>query len=255
MTFRVLRRSAWSAQTILGLLAVTLLPACLTSSAFGQSVSSNRSSDAYYIGYFGNANLPGFPDTQVNIVNPGSTGGYSQTDFKTPVGDLCANIYVFKADQEMVECCSCFVSPNGHIQLSTNLDLTKNPFQNPATVPVPVAGVIKIVSSDPFSDDTCSESASSGGGSATLDKAGTGYDPDGSLRTWNTHARQTVGGASPLYTVTEVPFRPASLGHFTRDDTFSSEGATELIKLQSQCYVLQNTGSGRGRCTCGTTPI
>jgi hypothetical protein len=41
--------------------------------------------------------------------------------------------------------------------------------------------------------------------------AATNYGPIGSLRSWNTHSRQTVGGATPLYTVTETPFRPADL--------------------------------------------
>ena len=244
-TTRVLRRSARSAQTVYGLLAITLLLTCLTSTAFAQS-------DAYYIGYFGNANLPGFPDSRVEIVNTGSTGGYSRFDGKQPVGDLCANIYVFKADQQMVECCSCFTTPNGHIQLSTNLDLTNNALQNSAVVPPPVAGVIKIVSSTTVSGITGAPrganfcNLASGGGETfpNLAVAATSYAPSGSLRTWNTHTRLTVGGASPLYTESEIPLRPADL----------SWDGSELSKLQAQCYFLWNTGSGKGRCTCGATP-
>jgi hypothetical protein len=36
------------------------------------------------------------PEPFLGIVNPGSTGG-----------DVCANLYVFDAHQEMLECCSC----------------------------------------------------------------------------------------------------------------------------------------------------
>jgi len=242
MTKAVLK-SARRCPTTLGLLAVTLILTCLMSPvAFAQPTGA---ADAYYIGYFGNANLAGYPDSQVNIVNPGSTGGYSRNDFLTPVGDLCANIYVFKADQEMVECCSCYTTPNGHIQLSTNVDLTSNPLQNGVQVPAPVAGVIKIVSSSPFSNGLCTESASAGGVTKVLPVAATTYAANGSLRTWNTHARMTVGGSSPLFTLTEVPFRPATL----------SLDGTELSKIQAQCYFLWNTGSGKGRCTCGGTPI
>ena len=208
--------------------------ATATGAGIPLTFTSPGQADAYYLGYFGNANMTGFPDSQMNIVNPGSTGGYNGTTDgqKTPVGNLCANIYVFKADQEMVECCSCLITPNGHIQLSTNVNLTANPLQNPATVPIPVAGVIKIVSSN------------TAGGCAVgnIAVAGTQYAPNGSLRTWNTHARQTVGGASPLYTVTETPFRPGTLE------------ATELSKIQAQCYFLDVAGSGRGRCTCGGVP-
>jgi hypothetical protein len=228
--------------TTLGFLVATLILTCLMSPvAFAQATGP---ADAYYIGYFGNANMAGFPDSQVNIVNPGSTGGYARTDFLTPVGDLCSNIYVFKADQEMVECCSCYTTPNGHIQLSTNIDLTSNALQNPGVVAAPVAGVIKIVSSNPIGG-SCTESVSAGGVSSTLPVAATTYGPNGSLRTWNTHSRQTVGGTTPLYTVTETPFRPGTL---------SADG-TELSKIQAQCYFLWRAGSGKGRCTCGATPL
>jgi hypothetical protein len=236
-------KSASRAQVKFGFLAATLILTCLMSPAFAQTAQFDRTGDgdAYYIGYFGNANLAGFPDSQLNIVNTGSTGGYSILDFKTPVGDLCANIYVFKADQEMVECCSCYTTPNGQIQLSTNVDLTSNPLQNTATVPAPVAGVIKIVSSDSFSGGTCIQSASAGGVTSLLPVAATSYSPDGSLRSWNTHSRKTTAS---LYTVTEIPFRPARL---------DSHGS-ELSKLQAQCFFIWNTGSGKGRCTCGTEP-
>jgi hypothetical protein len=224
------------AQKTFGFLAAILILTCLMSpGAFAQATGDG---DAYYVGYFGNANLPGYPDSQVNIVNTGSTGGYSVLDFKTPVGDLCANIYVFKA-QAMVECCSCYTTPNGQIQLSTNVDLTSNPLQNPSVGNL-WAGVIKVVSSDTFGG-TCNEAASAGGVTTVLPVAATAYQPDGSLRTWNTHSRKTT---TSLYTVTEIPFRHARL---------SSDGS-ELSKIQAQCYFIWNTGSGKGRCTCGTSP-
>ena len=99
---------------IWGLFAVAVILMCLTSTGFAQSTASERDNDAYYLGYYGGANM-GLPPAEVNIVNPGSTGGYSDFDPTTPGyhGDLCANIYVFTSDQQMVECCSCFVSPNG----------------------------------------------------------------------------------------------------------------------------------------------
>jgi len=236
---KVVQKNACSIRAFSGLLALSLIFVCLTPCASAQEDTS------YYIGYYGNANTAGFPDGQLNIVNPGSTGGYSKTDFKTPIGDLCANIYVFTSDQEMVECCSCFISPNGMLQLSLNTNLTANPLANPAIVPLPVAGAIKLVSSNPFSNDTCTEATTNGGGPATLDVAATSYAPFGSLRAADTHVRETVAGSSPLFTVTETNF----------NQTWLSGDGTELNKLQSQCYVLQNTGSGHGRCTCGSSPI
>lgn len=239
------QKNACSLKKFSGLLAIPLFLVCLTPSGSAQQVEPLLADTHYYIGYYGNANTAGFPDGQLNIVNPGSTGGYSKTDGLTPIGDLCANIYVFTSDQEMVECCSCFVSPNGMLQLSLDTNLTANPLANPAIVPLPVAGAVKLVSSNPFPSDSCTETLSSGGGSTTLDVAATTYGPNGSLRAAITHVRETVGGTSPLFTVTETSLTQANL---------SADG-TELYKLQAQCYALQNIGSGKGRCTCGTNPL
>jgi hypothetical protein len=242
----LVRPSARLPKTILGGLTLSMLLACFAPAGFGQTASYlNFGIDSpYRVGYYGNANMAGFPDGQLDIVNPGSTGGYSATDDKTPIGDLCANIYVFKADQEMVECCSCFISPNGQLQLSLDVDLTSNPVQNSATVALPVAGVIKIFTSStlPISDG-CTTPLASGGAVTTLDVAAQSYEPYGYLNSWNTHARQTVGGTSPLYTISEVPLDPATWAY------------DELTKVQEQCYLIQNSGSGHGRCTCGSSPI
>jgi len=217
------------------LLALTILSVCLTSVAFGQNSNGSSTDTSYYVGYFGNANIPGFPDGRLDIINTGSTGGYSRRDGKTPIGDLCANIYVFTSDQQMVECCSCFVSPNGHIQLSLNLNLTSNPL---TTLPVN-AGALKIVSSNTTSGGACNV--------GIFSVAATNYVPFGELRAWNTHVRQTippVGTTPALYTVTETPLRLAYL----------KANGSEISKLQSQCFSVQTLGSGHGRCTCGGVP-
>jgi hypothetical protein len=218
---------------------------CLASTGFAQSTSSGSGWDAYYIGYYGGANL-GFPNAEVNIVNPGSTGGYSAFDPfgpTTPDGDLCANIYVFTADQEMVECCSCFVSPNALRTLSLDADLTSNPLANTGKVAPPSAGVIKIVASfTNLSSDVCSATYTNpAGATKNIAVAGTAYYPFGSLRTWITHVRETVGGTSPLFTETETAFRRADL----------SRDGTELEKLQEQCNFILVNGSGHGLCSCG----
>ena len=117
---------------------------CPTSTGFAQSTAHEGDNDAYYLGYYGGANM-GLPAAEVTIVNPGSSGGYSYFDPTAPgpYGDLCANIYVFTSDQQMVECCSCFVSPNGLRTLNVDVDLTANPLTNTP----PHTGLIKIVSS------------------------------------------------------------------------------------------------------------
>ena len=241
-------KSAGSARAILGLLAVTVIFTFLAATAFGQAATSTNY-DAYHLGYYGNANM-GFPNAEVNIVNPGSTGGYSEFDFHgPPYGDLCANIYVFTSDQEMVECCSCFLSPNALRTLSLDTDLTSNPLANTGVVAPPHAGLIKIVSSRVEGDSVgvsvnrttgaCNATLQTPAGTKTLDVAAFPYTPYGSLRAWGTHVRETT--SSPLFTVTETSFRSAPL----------SPDSTELLKLQEQCNFRQTNGSGHGRCTCG----
>src|ERR1700758_2557749 len=86
--------------------------------------------DVYKINYFSNNAAPA-PDATVRISNPGLT-----------YGNLCAMIYVFDADQQMVECCGCTETHNGLRTLSVRANLTNNPL----TGIVSRNGVIKVVS-------------------------------------------------------------------------------------------------------------
>jgi hypothetical protein len=227
---KVRRGPARSAQTILGLLAVTLLLTSLATSAFGQ-VSTASKDDSYYVGYF-SANNVAIPDASVAIVNPGSLAGYSVFDFNGQrTGDLCANIYVFDADQQMVECCSCFISPNALLQFSVNSDLTANP----ATGVKSTAGDIKLTSS--YTNNKCTTSVTANGQTLSIAVAGTDYEPVGSLRAWGTHSRLTAPG---LVTVTEVPFQLGTL----------SDDGSEFRSLRDRCFGLQVKGTLAGRCNC-----
>jgi hypothetical protein len=73
-----------------------------------------------------------YPDATLRITNVGTSGG-----------DLCADIYVFDPNQELSECCSCPVTPDGLLTLSVHRQLTSNPL----TGVILPAGVIKVVSS------------------------------------------------------------------------------------------------------------
>jgi len=244
-------KSAGTARAIWVLLAITLALTCLISTGYAQSTTSEGKNDAYYLAYYGNANM-GFPEADLNIVNPGSTGGYSGSQGVDGIdGDLCANIYVFKADQELAECCSCYLSPNGLRTLTLDGDLTANPVQNTAVVAKPHAGLVKIVSSDTLSDGTCVSTQTNAAGTTTTTPMGaTSFYPDGSLRSWITHVRETT--TTPLFTLTEVEFRHADLGeeHYGSEDR--NDGGTELYKIQHQCANIALNGSGFGLCTCGS---
>jgi hypothetical protein len=222
----------------------------------GMAVAQSGAGDgSYTVGYYTGANQL-LPDAQMHIVNPGSTGGYGNPNeaqtvttvvngvaITVPVvpqlGDLCANIYVFLPDQEMIACCSCKVSPNGMQGFSLATDLIGNPLTNGT---IPKAGAIKVV-------------ASQGGGSVGAGlppppgvaaqsgfgcDAGTTYTAGGVLETWITHVR----GLSTSVGVTEVANETAFLS------------TTEQNKLQQQCFAIEasassgGVGSKAGICLC-----
>lgn len=87
--------------------------------------------DTLKVDYFANANTAGAPDGTLRLTNPGTSGG-----------NIYAAIYVFDPQQELTECCECFLSPDGLRTLSVNKDLTGNPL----TGVILQTGLIKIVS-------------------------------------------------------------------------------------------------------------
>ena len=184
----------------------------------------------------------------MHVGNPGSTGAFGSGDPTTVAGgDLCANIYVFTSDQEMVECCSCFISPNGLRTLNIDVDLTSNPL----TSTKPSTGLIKIVSSDidPSEGDGACQGVMSNpvGKTEFTDVATEPFYPEGSLRTWSTHIRATTAS---LFTLTEASFRHSDIGVAVWGNE-SRDGSSELRKLQQQCHFIALNGSGHGHCTCG----
>jgi hypothetical protein len=156
-------------------------------------------------------------DSVVNITNAGTLNGFD------PVGRICANVYVFDPNEEMVSCCSCMITPNGLNSLSVRNDLISNTL----TPGVPTSVVIKLVASTPIGP-TCDASSPT---AANLVRG---------MRAWGTnlHALPT---APATYGITEYPFSIAELS------------ATELQKLTSFCGFAQANGSGFGICkSCRT---
>jgi len=160
--------------------------------------------DTLKVDYFANANTAGAPDGTVRIDNPGTSGG-----------NLCAAIYVFDVYQEMSECCSCLVTPDGLRTLSVNTDLTSNPLTGVTLN----TGVIKIVSTR---------------ANGTICPAPTSLTPTAAVRSWATHIQNSN------FTITETA---------SQDATFS---ATEQVGLQNECHAIHLDGSNAGICSCGT---
>ena len=185
---------------------ITMLVVCTLALALCAGVAmAQQPPDTLKVDYFANANSAGAPDGTYRITNPGTAGG-----------SLCAAIFVFDPDQELTECCECFVSPDGLRTLSVNTDLTGNPL----TGVILTTGVVKIVST-PTKGGTCPLLPVS-------------ISPIAGIRSWGTHIQ------NGSFAITETA---------SQDATFS---AAEQVGLQNQCHAIHLDGSGAGICSCGT---
>ncbi|HEY6764888.1 MAG TPA: hypothetical protein VI386_08950 [Candidatus Sulfotelmatobacter sp.] len=182
---------------VVSLLAFTL---CVAS---GWAATTTPPADTLKVDYFANANTAGAPDGTLRITHPG-----------TAAGNVCASIFVFDPEQELTECCSCLLTPDGLRTLSVNTDLTSNPL----TGVILKTGLLKLVSTIPVS------------GACPLP---TKVNATPALRAWTTHIQN--GGA-----VTETGSQDATLS------------AAEVTRLAQQCFAIKLDGSGSGVCSCGT---
>jgi hypothetical protein len=161
--------------------------------------------DSYQVRYAANLNIG---DSFVDITNTGASG------------NLCVNVYTFDQSEELLSCCSCFVTPNGLASLSVKQSLISNNL----TPEVPNSVVIKLLATTGGTSGTsCNASAPTFGTLAA------------GMRAWGTtlHAAPT----SPVsYAVTETPFSISVL----------SQG--ELNHLTSFCGFIQSNASGFGIC-------
>jgi hypothetical protein len=187
---------------------ITMLVVCTLALAlcagFAAASTTPPPADTLKVDYFINANTAGAPDGTVQVTNPGTSGT-----------GLCAAIFVFDVNQEMSECCSCYVSPDGLRTLSVNTDLTSNPL----TGVILNTGAIKIVSTK-NNGTTCPNPTS--------------LIPTAAVRAWATHIQNAN------FAVTETASQDATLS------------ATEVTNLDNQCHAIHLDGSGKGICSCGT---
>jgi hypothetical protein len=191
-------------------LGCTLLSLLAISFVFGVGTATAQD-NVYDVGYFTNANAAGAPSAHLRLTNDGA---YNADDTTQP---LCANIYVFDTNEEMQECCSCLVTPNGYLDLSVNSNLLGNILDHGTK---PTRGIIKEVSSEvPF---ICTP---------------TGVDPYDGIKGWLTHVQK--GATAGTFSLTETPLTDSYLS------------ATELVvNLAETCGFVQSLGTGTGVCSC-----
>ncbi|HEV3333477.1 MAG TPA: hypothetical protein VG096_20980 [Bryobacteraceae bacterium] len=162
--------------------------------------------DAFQVRYA--ANL-GAGQSVIDLTNAGSNGGSDATDY------ICANVYVFAQDQQLISCCTCQLSPNDLQTLSVQNDLINNTL----TPGVPTGVTVALLATDDTGKKACDAT-----------NPGT---PVSGLRAWGTTLHAAPGGS---FTVTETKFSPAALS------------PTELAKMTSFCGFIQADGSKFGIC-------
>ena len=176
--------------------------ALLSTAAF-----ANLPQDSYQVNYA--ANLAA-GDSVVNVTNAGSVNGFD------PTGDICANVYVFAEDQQLIACCACPLTPNHLKTLSVQKDLISNTL----TPGVPIGVTVALVSSLPTA------------GACNAATVNFGLIVPG-LRAWSTTLHAAPGGG---FAVTETEYSSATLS------------ITEYRKLTGYCGFIQAIGSGFGIC-------
>lgn len=169
------------------------------------AASTTPGPDTFKVDYFANANTSGAPDATVHLTNPGTSG------------NICAAIYVFDPNQEISECCSCLLSPDGLRTLSVDTDLTSAPL----TGVILTTGSIEIVSTMPLANGVCPAFPTS-------------LSPRSAIRAWATHVQ------SDTFVITET---------VSQDTTLST---AEESRIAGQCYGIQLDSGRGGHCTCGT---
>ncbi len=184
----------------------------------GAPANPGDPANVYTVDYYSNANTAGAPDATVRVINPGTSDDPGSKG--KAAEDLCAQIYVFDANQEMSECCGCFISANGLLTLSVNNNLTAKPLLGAKLH----TGVIKIVSTTVPKSGICDPTGIS-----------TPENLDATLRAWATHIEKGLGTS---YSILLGESQAAGLGN------------GENFDLTEDCTVLMELGSGAGTCTC-----
>lgn len=195
--------------------------------AFSLQAAQAELDGSYQVRYA--ANL-GSGTSVINISNTGALGaGLASQNSAHPaatVGAICANVYAFSPDEQMISCCSCAVTPNGLQSLDVKVDLATN-----TLTPAPVTSVvIKLLATKPIGN-SCDNSAAS----VTAANLATG------MVAWAT----TVHAVNGTFGVTETAFTPATL-------SIAPSGATgdisEIGRLGQLCNFIIANGSSYGQC-------
>jgi hypothetical protein len=191
------------------------------------AVSTTVTSDSPFQVRYG-AN-PAAGESYINIVNTGANGAsLLGPGFGAAAGNICVNVYAFSPDEQLIACCSCFITPNAVVSLGINRDLTIKTL----TGVVPTSVVVKLLA-------TLAGPGGTGGASSCNNSAATVTTGTivGGMAAWGTSLHSQAAG----FATTETAFTPATLS------------AGERASIAGRCSSILGNGSGFGVClSCRT---
>lgn len=165
-------------------------------------------------------------DSTINLTNTGANEALLNGPGTGPLtGNICANVYAFSPDEQLVSCCSCLITPNGLASVSIVDDLISNTL-TPAR---PTSLVIKVVSTGAgtgTSGPTCTNSAATAASSVA-------FPPAIGLQSWGTTLHATPTGG---YALTENPYIRSTLS------------LAELDRINNLCGFMIQNGNRYGIC-------
>jgi len=141
------------------------------------------------------------------------------------MGNICANVYTFSPDEQLISCCSCLVTPNQVVSLGVNRDLTGNTL----TGVRPTSVVVKLVT-------TLAGTNGSGTSCTNSAAVATSANLAPGLAAWGTTLHAQTVNETTTYATTETAFTPATLS------------AGELASITNRCVNIIGNGSGFGIC-------
>ncbi len=194
--------------------------------AFAQTDSNGTeggrwTADTYYqVKYAANLNVA---DSVFNLANTGANGASAfGPAIDGNLGAICANVYAFSPDEQMIACCSCAITSNGLVSLSAQRDLISNTL----TPIVPTSILVKVVTTL-AQGGSCTDSAR---------RVGSESAPIvGGLAAWGSTVHVPPASMAPI-AVTETAFTPSTLSE------------PERIRLRNLCTLMAGNGSGYGIC-------
>ena len=165
-------------------------------------------------------------ESVINFTNSGASSTLAFNANLAQNGEICANVYAYSPDEQLVSCCSCNVTPNALNSLSVKADLATNTL----TPMIPSSLVIKVLATAGGTLCTSSTAALAGTGANVLVQG---------LLAWGTtiHLLPVAGGTvAGTYGVTETAFSNATLS------------GAELARMTTLCTFIRANGSGFGIC-------